>query len=134
MIRVCCTCMPSSLCIESAGTCLHAALFHMCGWVCSTCLTSKSEGMRAYVYVHACLVLFCSFSLHNKGWEFNFAKDQTQAVVVSLLNLASCAVRSVPAFIQQCKQQTAMTICRHYKSPYTLLVSALYHNSRTQRM
>jgi len=44
--------------------------------------------------------LLCSYSLHNKGWEFIYAKDQTQAVVVRrLLNqLSDAAYNSVQSF------------------------------------
>ena len=65
----------------------------------------------------------CSYSVHGKGWEFLRVKDQTQVAVVSLLNIAASAVRMGPRFAQAVMDGTAMAICKHYKDPFSLVVS-----------
>lgn len=64
----------------------------------------------------------CSYSVHDKGWEFLRVKDQTQVAVVSLLNIAASAVRMGPQYAAAFMDGAAMAICKHYKDPYTLVV------------
>jgi hypothetical protein len=65
-----------------------------------------------------------SYSLQNKGLLFSSAKDQIQPIAVDLLNIcANACVRSMPLGFQMA-QHTALRICKLYKDPQTLWVSA----------
>lgn len=70
-------------------------------------------------------LLSCSYSLHNKGFEFFHAKDQTQTVVVSLLNLTASGIMCSETLLEQCTKHTAMAICKLYKDPFQIWVSFL---------
>lgn len=70
------------------------------------------------VYVPAA----CSYSLHNCGWKYRHAKDQTQAVVVYLLNVTTRALSCSSNLVQHCRQHTALHICKQYRSPMQRLV------------
>lgn len=71
--------------------------------------------------------MHCSYSLHNEGWAYLGVRDQTQTVVVELLNTAACAVRHSSAtdgaFLQHCMQHLALAVCKQYKDPYSVHVS-----------
>lgn len=67
-------------------------------------------------------VLPCSYSLHNKGWEFIYAKDQTQPVVVNLLNLTASAINISTVLLDACRKHTGLSVCRLYKDPFMLWV------------
>lgn len=51
-------------------------------------------------------------------------KDQTQTMAVELLSLATCALQFSSCFLQQCKEHTAMAVCKLYRDPFMLAVSA----------
>ena len=67
--------------------------------------------------------LCCSYSLHNKGFEFFNAQDQTQTVIVMLLNLAGSGIMVSRQLMAHCSQHTGMAVCRLWKDPYSAWVS-----------
>lgn len=64
-----------------------------------------------------------SFALANKGFSYYHAKDQTPAVAVHLMNLATSGMlaRHKP-LLEACRKQTGMAVCKLYKDPFQLWV------------
>jgi hypothetical protein len=65
----------------------------------------------------------CSFAVHNKGFSYYYARDQTPTIAVYLLNLvASGMVERHEPLLETCRKQTGMAVCKLYKDPFQVWV------------
>lgn len=71
----------------------------------------------------AVFLLCCSYSLHNKDYQWFHAQDQTQTAVINLLNLAASAIALSKGMQRHCARHTGLAVCKLYKDPFQIWVS-----------